>query len=508
MVTVKVLVYQSRQIFNIMKTVFIFLAISLTTSLFSQDIHFIKSYGNSGYDYGRDIKQDIDTGYIATGSSSSFGSENADAFLLKVDSLGNFKWSHNYGGSGSEWGESVVLTQDGAYAIAGYSNSGGAGGFDFYFVRTDQTGVPHWEKYYGGSDWDRAYDLAQLPDESFVIVGETYSYGAGNNDIYIVKTDQNGDTLWTRTYGGAEADYANAVLVDGDSIVVVGGTESFGNGMSDGIILKYHVDGTFGGAKTYGQENNDYFTSIEKHNNDYYLGGTRHYYYNQTGYLGDFWVFQISNDGTTVFGDTSMTGGSHEVEIAYDVNVLPNNKIIYAGSTKSFGYSTTDFKTDAFVGKLNADYSQPPFINNFGFVGDDDIRATDNTFDGGFVAIGNSEFNSIGGNNILILKDDASNSIDNIDVLSEIDLDLITLNTEILNKESDFKIYPNPVLSDLNIVGIDDVDFEISIFNLSGSLILTSSANQSISLSELVSGYYIVEISNEHNIYRKKIIKQ
>jgi hypothetical protein len=146
----------------------------------SQNINFIKSYGNNGYDYGRDIKQDVDTGYIATGSSSSFTSENADAFLLKVDSLGNFKWSYDYGGQGSDWGEAVVVTLDSSYAIGGYTNSFGSGGFDFYLVRTNSVGVPLWEKTYGGSDWERAHDMVQLPDSGFVLVGETYSYGSGN----------------------------------------------------------------------------------------------------------------------------------------------------------------------------------------------------------------------------------------------------------------------------------------------------------------------------------------
>ena len=188
-----------------MKTIFLVCFIALTSISLSQNIHFIKSYGNNGYDFGRDIKQDIDTGYIATGSSSSFWSANADAFLLKVDSLGNFKWSYNYGGTGSEWGEAVLPTSDGGYAVGGYTNSYGAGGFDFYFVKTNEFGVPQLEKTYGGPDWDKAYDMVQLPDSSYILVGETFSYGNGNNDVYIVRIDQYGDTIWTQSYGGSEA---------------------------------------------------------------------------------------------------------------------------------------------------------------------------------------------------------------------------------------------------------------------------------------------------------------
>ena len=135
------------------------LILLLLTAYFAeaQNINFIKSYGNNGYDVGKDVKQDLDTGYIATGSSSSFNSADADVYLLKVDSMGNFKWSYNYGGTGSDWGEKVMLTPDSAYAIAGYTNSFGAGGFDFYLIKTDKFGNPEWERTYGGSDWDKAH---------------------------------------------------------------------------------------------------------------------------------------------------------------------------------------------------------------------------------------------------------------------------------------------------------------------------------------------------------------
>ncbi|MBK6526058.1 MAG: hypothetical protein IPG07_11245 [Crocinitomicaceae bacterium] len=85
------------------RLIVIFYLIGICFQLDAQNIHFLKSYGNSGYDYGRDIKQTPDSGYIATGSSSSFVGANADLFLLKIDSLGNFKWSYNYGGSDSDW---------------------------------------------------------------------------------------------------------------------------------------------------------------------------------------------------------------------------------------------------------------------------------------------------------------------------------------------------------------------------------------------------------------------
>jgi hypothetical protein len=490
------------------KLLFLLLCATAVAGL-SQNIHFIKSYGNNGYDFGRDIKQDIDTGYIATGSSSSFYSGNADAFLLKVDSLGNFKWSYNYGGSGSEWGEAVSPLTEGGYAIAGYTNSFGAGGFDFYFVKTNEFGVPLLEKTYGGSDWDKAYDMVQLPDSGFVMVGETYSYGNGNSDIYIVKIDQNGDTLWTRTYGGTESDYANALILDGDSIVVVGGTESFGSGMTDGIILKYHIDGTLGWMKTAGMEKDDYFTSITKNlGNEYFLAGSRHYYFSQTGYLGDFWIYNIVNDGT-LLADTSLTGGSHEFEVANGIAIDDNDNIFFAGSTKSFGYSLIDGKNDGFVGRLLNNYYQTSYINNFGVSGNEVVNQLRNTNAKGYIAIGDIETQSTGGNNLFILKIDKDNSIGNILLNSELEAgNIITLSAEPITSIKQFKVFPSLATDRLFIEGEFDTDFYAHIIDMNGKKLQSFYNQKQIDLQEINSGYYILRIITESGVYSAKFLKQ
>ncbi|MBK9191928.1 MAG: hypothetical protein IPM77_10670 [Crocinitomicaceae bacterium] len=231
-----------------MKNCFL-LTFLFTFSVLSQGqiIEFINVYGNGGYDYGRDIQECYDSSFVVTGSSSSFTGE-ADAYLMKVDKYGDFIWSYNYGGNDSEWGQSVVITYDSCYAIGGYTNSFGAGGFDFYLIRTDNSGIPLWEKTYGGSDWDQAYDLIETPDSGFVLVGYTYSF-SGSKDGYIVRTNKDGDTLWTKLIGGTGEDFLNAIMLDGDSIVVCGGTGSFGTGGIDGIISKMDLDGSIGWTK-------------------------------------------------------------------------------------------------------------------------------------------------------------------------------------------------------------------------------------------------------------------
>lgn len=477
--------------------------------LMGQNIHFLKSYGNTGYDYGRDIKQTPDTGYIATGGSSSFGSANADAFLLKVDSLGNFKWSYNYGGTDSDWGMSVIVTHDSSYAIGGFTNSFGEGGFDFYLVRADENGVPIWEKTYGGSNWDKGDAVVQVQaDSGFVIVGETYSFGAGGRDMYMIRTDKNGDTLWTKTYGGVQDDWASGVLIDNDSIVVCGGTESFGAGMSDGIILKMGLDGGIGWVKVKGHELEDYFTSVERYLGTYYFGGTRDYH--NGAYLNDFWIYRTNMLGNVIV-DTTIINGSHEVEIVHDITAAQVGNIYFAGQTKSFGYSTIDSNPDAFVGKLLSTYfTAYDYRQNFGEAGTDIAWGIDKCYDQGIVAVGDLAYGSTGGNNMFIIKLNQTANFPtdagDYDIFGDINNDITTAVDE-YEQGMSFSLYPNPVNDMLYISNPEKID-RLTIYSISGQLVAAETEpGNSLYVGDLPAGFYMIHLEVENRQIVYKLIK-
>ena len=490
------------------KAIVILIFICFGTTGLAQNIHFVKSFGNTGYDFGRDVKQTKDTGFVVTGSSSSFISADADAFLLKTDSLGNFEWSYNYGGSGSDWGESLTITYDSAYAIGGYTNSFGAGGFDFYFVRTNQLGVPTIEKTYGGSNWDKCYGIASIPaDSGFVLVGETYSFGAGGKDIYVVRINQFGDTIWTKTFGGLLDDYAKEVIVDGDSIVVCGATELGGAQMDDGIILKLGLDGTVGWQKIVGMAQDDYFTSIVRAGGFYCLGGSKSYSYS-TDYA-DFWVYKISVDGLTVLGDTTWNGDQLGFDIVNDIAVeMPINVVYYAGSTTSWGsIDVVDGITDCFISKLDFGYGWMPYVQNFGDVGTDVLYAVELCYDNGLIAVGDLERSSTGGNNVLLVKIDANNSFGYISLFDDVTYENITLSINSISEEKQISIYPNPTDGIVHINGFDTM-YSLRVLNIMGQEIEYHKNHPGeIDLRNYQNGTYIIEISSNENRYIYKILK-
>ncbi|HTB08083.1 MAG TPA: T9SS type A sorting domain-containing protein, partial [Bacteroidia bacterium] len=168
-----------------------------------------------------------------------------------------------------EEGFSVEQTYDHGYAFLGFTNSFGNGGYDVYLVRTDSNGVFQWQRTYGGADWDFGYSIRQLADSGFVIVGQTYSIGQGNGDVYVIRADRYGDTLWTKAIGGTGYDVANSVTLFRDSLYFIAGTTtSFGLGDTDMYVIKMNNNGVVEKDTTFGSTHVDKASSIRLTSNN------------------------------------------------------------------------------------------------------------------------------------------------------------------------------------------------------------------------------------------------
>jgi hypothetical protein len=154
-----------------------------------------KTYGGTEdeYAFANGVGQTGDGGFIMTGLTRSFGSGQADVYLVKVNATGGLLWSKTYGGIGEDYGYSVQQVSTGGYIITGTTHSFGAS-YQVYLIRTDMNGNLLWSKVYGGIYDDRGYCVEEANDGGFIITGYTKSYGSGNYDIYLVKTDANGNS--------------------------------------------------------------------------------------------------------------------------------------------------------------------------------------------------------------------------------------------------------------------------------------------------------------------------
>jgi len=148
------------------------------------------------------------------------------------------EWNKTYGGTGGEVARSIVLTTDGGYAIAGNTFSYGAGSSDFWLVKTDSVGNVQWNKTYGGIECDVASALIQTADDGYAVAGFTFSSGFGSHDAWLVKTDSSGNAEWSLACGGASGDFATSLVQTAEAKYVMAGfTNSYGAGGGD----FYHV---------------------------------------------------------------------------------------------------------------------------------------------------------------------------------------------------------------------------------------------------------------------------
>ncbi len=185
-----------------------------------------KTYGGAEDDRGYSVLQ-VSDGYVIVGYTASYGAGSYDFWLLKTDSAGNMQWNRTYDGGSSEHAYSAILTSDGGYVMAGTTGSFGAGLRDFWLIKVDSAGNMQWNKTFGGINYDTAYSVLQTSDGGYAVAGRTDSFGAGDDDFYLVRTDSGGNMVWNETYGGISHDRAYSLMQTSDDGYLLAGDYNF-----------------------------------------------------------------------------------------------------------------------------------------------------------------------------------------------------------------------------------------------------------------------------------------
>lgn len=213
----------------------------------SGDTLWTRTYGGEGDEYCWDMDQTHDGGYILageTGEAGNYGSGDKDFYLVRIDAQGTLMWSQTYGGPETDRCYSIRQTSDGGFITVGSTTSFGAGDVDAYVVKTDAEGVLEWSQTYGTEAFDMGHDIGQTTDDGYIIFGYTESYGAAGRDVQLIKTDDAGHTVWIQTFGGSGEDRAVRGLQTADGgYLAVGYTRSYGAGNWDVYLLRTDPDG-------------------------------------------------------------------------------------------------------------------------------------------------------------------------------------------------------------------------------------------------------------------------
>jgi hypothetical protein len=194
---------------------------------------FQRYFGGAGYDRANAVRQTRRGTYLVAGFTTSFGAGGADVWSLTLNELGALGGGiqKTIGGPGEEWAWDVRETADEGSVVAGFTNSFGAGGRDVWVLRLDRLGNVLWQKTYGGVGEDEARAVVPTHDGGFVVAATTDSFGAGQEDFWVLRLDADGNVLWQHTYGSTGIDRAESIAQTQDGeFVVVGTTSSFAPG--------------------------------------------------------------------------------------------------------------------------------------------------------------------------------------------------------------------------------------------------------------------------------------
>ncbi|MDF2436428.1 MAG: hypothetical protein K0Q95_804 [Bacteroidota bacterium] len=475
------------------RSVRFFTAILIITAVnfcYSQNTKFARSYGGSGYDYGYSVKQTFDNGFIVCGSTTSFGAGATDLYLIKLDSAGNPAWHKTFGGVNIDKGYSVVQTSDSCYVIAGYTNSLGFGGYDVFVIKTNSLGDTLWTKTYGGTDWDFGYSIQSTSDTGFIIAGGTYSFGTGSEDMYLVKIDGEGAVQWSKTYGGTNEDEAKSVKQTNDGgYILTGFTKSFGDINKDIYVVRTTPLGDTVWTKQLGGSLTDEGADIiEAANGDFVLvGGTR-----SSGVGGyDCVIMRLGILGDSLW---SRTYGTLNYNFATSLLETNSNKFVFSNTTEDSGAGLKDgciFIADA------AGY----FVNTltYGSAYNEEVYSISKCSDNGYVICGYTEGYNSGLSNVYVVKTDSlGNSIPFVISVNE------------LEHSNQFQIFPNPTLGG-SVVSISlenrklNVTYRIKILDVTGKFVreLECSADGStisFPIGQLENGTYLINLIEDNTI--------
>jgi hypothetical protein len=260
-----------------------------------------KTYGGTGDDVGKDIVSTYDGKFVVTGRSDSPGNLGYDAILLKIDVAGNLIWEHSYGGVLDENARALVECSDGGLAVIGQSFTNGAGSGDLFFFKTDSSGLLLWSKTYGGTLMDDGNDIVLNPDGTFILCGETNSFGNGGIDVWIIKTDASGNSIWDFTYGGTDKDVSKTIELTADGGYIIGAiSRSWGWINPDMWLVKIDGSGLVQWTRHYGSWDHEHCYAVRQTSDGGFIsiGHTKSY-----GPVSRIMFLKLDQNGTNELKD-------------------------------------------------------------------------------------------------------------------------------------------------------------------------------------------------------------
>jgi uncharacterized delta-60 repeat protein len=387
------------------------------STAFSQALPVVwdRTYGSWRFDSASSIVALADGGFAVAGETSqSRGAGGQDMWVLRLDEAGNvlnagpllWGWDHTYGGAQGDSAHSIVALADGGFAVAGDTESKGAGNNDMWVLRLDEAGHVLWDHTYGGAEGDHAHSIVALADGGFAVAGYTQSKGAGGQDMWVLRLDEAGNVLWDHTYGGSETDRADSIVALADGgLAVAGMTKSKGAGKRDMWVLRLDEAGNVLWDHTYGGANEDRATSIVAlADGGFAVAGETDGGVVSSQWVADMWVLRLDEAGNVVWDHAYGGAGNDRAD---SIVALADGGLAVAGMTKSKGAG----ERDMWVLRLD-EAGNVLWDHTYGGAHEDRGTSIVALADGGFAVAGYTESKGAGNRDMWVLRLDEAGNVD------------------------------------------------------------------------------------------------
>ena len=432
---------------------FVFLLL-ISTTFAQHEILWTKTFGGSNSDGAKDIINTLDGGYALAGFTYSYGAGNCDMYLVKTDADGNMEWEKTFGGDGWDFAYALVQTEDAGFLLVGYTTSFGSQDKDIYLVKTDADGNEEWTKRYGGELAETGRDIAKTSDGGFIICGDIETGSAGENDLYIIKIDDAGNEQWNSKYGDELPEWGNSIMQTPDGGYITAGCGySFDSGNMDFYVIKTDAQGIEEWSEHYSDGPYDWANSIVRSDDgNYFVAGNGDGDDDMMGMR----IAKIDATGDKKWIRSVSEGTKHD----YCNDMIPiTNGVILCGSSKD--PNTMENKlylsqvTNSATIMWKTIYDTPGIANGNAVLGADD---------GCIIVAGQTSGDGAGSFDVWLVKVNASITTD------------ITDETNTLVK--DFQLYqntPNP-FNPSTIIKFtirNECSVSLKIYNINGELVST-----------------------------------
>lgn len=366
-------------------------------------IEWERSYGGSKNDYAYSIIQTLDGGYLIAGSTRSidgdisFNNGNIDVWVLKISFCGNIEWERTFGGPGREEAFSVKQTADGGFILAGYytpdtsiQNLINQNSEDCLVLKIDSVGNLEWQKTYGGSLRDNAYDVVLTKNNSCIVLGNSYSNDGdvvghhGRGDVWLFEIDNQGVILWSQCYGGSLYDYGRQIKPTSDGYVLGGYTRSNDgditvNEGSNGWIFRINFSGEILWNRAVGNNDDDRFNALYYSENGGVAVGSSYY-----PHQFQFYLVKFDEEGNIIW---QFTEDSMEIGHLYSVIETNRSGVLALGQ----GITKNTYGSFDYILRMFSSEGQLEWEMNLGGSKSDIAKHIIQTEDGGFIIAGMSE---------------------------------------------------------------------------------------------------------------------